>query len=283
MKSANISLESPFVGKQTGSRSCLGMCLSVWVGWWMNVDCLVSCLCVCLCMFRASRGLFLFDIWGKMLFAEWLKRLSVVRFMKSCAFLSTSPHWKLYLLIFLVKKQSRVCDLGAACILLHYSFLCFSMGEVYASLIKSVSHSGGFYSVARMEGGEERGRGRREVGERGRERVPDLTFLGDACNSCAAGSAVVLKRSLLHGNQRCHRIILGTPLERLLLLLLFKQYCLLCNIRLDASSGCIFSIKFVASPRRLDRTWIIKLKESKHATNFMYFCTRKHSYERALV
>lgn len=60
----------------------------------------------------------------------------------------------------LVKKQSEVCDLSTACILLRYSFLCFSMGEVYASLIKSVSRSGGFYSVAEMEGGEQGGRGR---------------------------------------------------------------------------------------------------------------------------
>lgn len=65
----------------------------------------------------------------------------------------------------LVKKQSEMCDLSAACILLHYGFLCFSMGEVYASLIKSVSRSGGFYSVAEMEGGEQRSRGREGGGE----------------------------------------------------------------------------------------------------------------------
>lgn len=89
----------------------------------------------------------------------------------------------------LVKNQSRVCDLRTTCILLHYSVLFFSVGEVYASLIKSVSHSGGFYSVVGMEGGEER---------EGGKIVPDLTFLSDACTSCAAGSAVPLRRCLLH-------------------------------------------------------------------------------------
>lgn len=82
------------------------------------------------------------------------------------------------------------------------------------------------------EDGRRSGEGQKK-GRREREIVPDLTFLGDACNSCAAGSAAPLRRSLLYGNQRFHRIILETPPERLLLLLLFKQYCLQCNIRLD--------------------------------------------------
>lgn len=60
-----------------------------------------------------------------------------------------------------------MCDLSAACVLLHYSFLCFAMGEVYASLIKSVPHSGGFYSVARMEGGG--GEGQRKGKRRERD------------------------------------------------------------------------------------------------------------------
>lgn len=126
------------------------------------------------------------------------------------------PTLKVVFTPILWKKQSRVCDLSAACVLLHYSFLCFAMGEVYASLIKSVPHSGGFYSAARMEGG---GGQRRERG--GREIVQDLTFLCDAGNSSAVGSAAPVRRSLLLGHQRFHRIVLWMPPERLRLL--FKQ------------------------------------------------------------
>lgn len=138
----------------------------------------------------------------------------------------------------LVQKQTRVCDLTphASCC---STVSCVSRwGEVYASLIKSVSHSSGFNTAARMEGGEERSR---EMEGGKREIVPDLTFLADACNSCAAGSAAPLRRSL-HGEQSFHRIILGTPPETLLLLLLFKQYCLQCNTRLDTPTGCIFQL-----------------------------------------
>lgn len=103
------------------------------------------------------------------------------------------------------------------------------------------------------EDGGRRGEGQRKGGREG-EIVPDLTFLCDACNSCTAGSAVPLRRRLLHSNQRFHRIILRMPPKMLLLLLLFKQYCLQCNICLDTSSACIFSIKCVASSGRLDAT-----------------------------
>lgn len=48
------------------------------------------------------------------------------------------------------KAKYKESDLGTACILLLYGFLCFSVGEVNASLIKSVSHSSGFYSVVGM-------------------------------------------------------------------------------------------------------------------------------------
>lgn len=108
-------------------------------------------------------------------------RLCAVRFIKV-----TFTH-------ILAENQSGVCDLRTTCILLHYSVLFFSMGEVYASLIKSVSHSGGFYSVVEG-GGELGGRG----WERGREIVPDLTFLSDSCTRCVSGSAVPLRCCLLH-------------------------------------------------------------------------------------
>lgn len=48
-------------------------------------------------------------------------------------------------------------------------FLCFAMGEVYASLIKSVSRSGGFCSGARTEAEAEQGRGKKGK-EEARER-----------------------------------------------------------------------------------------------------------------
>lgn len=88
--------------------------------------------------------------------------------------------------------------------------------------------------------GGDGGRRTEKQREGGRGGVPDLTFLSDACTSCAAGSAVPLRRSLLHGNPSFHRIILGMPLERLLLFILCKQYCLRCNIHLDSSSACIY-------------------------------------------
>lgn len=73
------------------------------------------------------------------------------------------------------------------------------MGEVYASLIKSVPHSGGFFSVVRVERREDRGR-TRERGER--EIVPDLTLHYVAWNSSVAGSAAPVRCCLLLGHQR---------------------------------------------------------------------------------
>lgn len=97
----------------------------------------------------------------KMLFAECLKGASCKIRVKLCLFYPIACAESYIYSHFSAEKRSRVCDLGAACILMRYSFLCFSMGEVKASLIKSVSHSGGFYSVVGVEGGDERGRGRK--------------------------------------------------------------------------------------------------------------------------
>lgn len=75
------------------------------------------------------------------------------------------------------------------------------------------------------EDGGRRGKEQSEERRR-REIVPDLTFLVDACNSCATGSAAPLRRSLLRSYQSFHRIILGTPLERLLLPFTFQTILL---------------------------------------------------------
>lgn len=144
-----------------------------------------------------------------------------------------------------------MCDLGAACILLHYSFLCFSMGDVCASLIKSVSHSGGFYSAARMKGGEERGRGRERWRGSHSPRL-DLPLCCLRKLSDAASSTI----------SRGFTGFSSGRLWRGCCFYFFKQYCLLCNIRLDTSRRpkFYFSITFVDSLRKHDVTSTVRLE-----------------------
>lgn len=56
-------------------------------------------------------------------------------------------------------KRGGVCDLSTACVLLRYSFLCFSMGVLNASLITSASPSSGLL-LYRKNGGSRDGGGR---------------------------------------------------------------------------------------------------------------------------
>lgn len=169
-----------------------------------------------------------------------------------------------------MEKQSRVCDLGTACILLRYSFLCFSMGEVNASLIKSVSHSSGFYSVARMEGGEERGRGRKGVGwERGERDSPRLDlprwYLHELCSRQCCSAEV----SQDYPRDASREVVAAFTFQTILLAMqyLFRYFFWL----------HFFQLNLLPPLRRLEP------EESKWAVKFLYFCAGKHSYEHALV
>lgn len=68
-----------------------------------------------------------------------------------------------------------MCDLSATCVLLLYSFLCFSMGVLNASLIKSASPSSGLL-LCGTNGGS-------RCQEEGGETLPNLTFLSNCCSS----------------------------------------------------------------------------------------------------
>lgn len=83
--------------------------------------------------------------------------------------MSTSFQGKTNLLLYL-RKPGGVCDLSTTRVLSCYSFLCFWMGPLNASLIKSASPSSGLLLC-----GKNRGSRCREEGE---ELVPSLTFLG---------------------------------------------------------------------------------------------------------